>query len=301
MGLKKLAKNFTSISSFIWRHPLASKNKLKAFYNFFSWQLFQSFNSHPVKHQFVSDSILVVEKGMVGATGNIYTGLAEFEDMAFILHVLRQDDLFVDAGANVGAYTILASKNCGAASYSYEPVPETFSFLKRNVITNEINEKVHLRQAGLSDLRGKLYFTSHLDSMNHVATNQKDLHNTIEVPVLCLDEELGEKIPQVIKIDVEGFEWKVLNGALRILSSHQLKAIIIELNGSAAKFGFSEESIHSLLCENGFRPYKYEPFFKRFTLLETYGQFNTIYIKDLVWVEERVRTSKSFNVLGKRI
>lgn len=300
MRFRQLTKRFFSICTFIWNHPLASKNKPRALYNFFSWQISQSLYRRPVKRRFVSESFLVIEKGMVGATGNIYTGMAEFEDMAFLLHVLRPDDIFVDAGANVGAYTILASKNCGATTFAYEPVPETFSFLKRNVIINELTGKVHLSQAGLSDLTGKLYFTSHLDSMNHVAT-EKDLSNAIQVPVVCLDDELGEKTPQVVKIDVEGFEWKVLNGALRILSSAQLKAIIIELNGSALKYGFSEDSIHSLLYENGFRPYNYDPFSKRFTLLETFGQYNTIYIKDMNWVEERVRTSKGFRVLGMTI
>lgn len=51
---------------------------------------------------------------MTGATGNIYVGLHEFEDMAFLLHVLRRTDLFVDVGANIGSYTILAGGAAGA-------------------------------------------------------------------------------------------------------------------------------------------------------------------------------------------
>jgi hypothetical protein len=42
-------------------------------------------------------------------SGNIYAGLHEFGDMAFVLHFLRAGDLFADVGANIGSYTVLAS------------------------------------------------------------------------------------------------------------------------------------------------------------------------------------------------
>ena len=62
-------------------------------------------------------------------TGNIYCGLAEFADMAFVLHVLRAGDLFVDIGANAGAYTLLASSVAGAKTTCFEPVPATYARL----------------------------------------------------------------------------------------------------------------------------------------------------------------------------
>ena len=47
---------------------------------------------------------------------NYYLGLAEYEEMAFLIHALKKDDVFVDCGANLGLYTILASKVIGANS-----------------------------------------------------------------------------------------------------------------------------------------------------------------------------------------
>ena len=70
---------------------------------------------------------------MTGATGNIYAGLHEFADMAFTLHFLRPDDLFMDVGANVGSYTLLASGVCKARTISFEPYPETMAALRRNI------------------------------------------------------------------------------------------------------------------------------------------------------------------------
>jgi predicted RNA methylase len=70
---------------------------------------------------------------MTGATQKIYCSLQEFEDMALLLHVLRPGDLFVDVGANVGSYTILAAGVCGANVISIEPVPSTFTHLADNI------------------------------------------------------------------------------------------------------------------------------------------------------------------------
>ena len=53
---------------------------------------------------------------------NIYRGLFEYEDMLFLLHALRPENIFVDVGANVGAYTILSSKVVNAKSVAFEPM-----------------------------------------------------------------------------------------------------------------------------------------------------------------------------------
>jgi hypothetical protein len=51
---------------------------------------------------------------MKGAAHFIYPGVCEFEEMAFVLHYARPTDLFVDVGANIGAYTVLAAGASGA-------------------------------------------------------------------------------------------------------------------------------------------------------------------------------------------
>jgi hypothetical protein len=86
---------------------------------------------------------------MTGATGNIYSGLHEFEDMGFLLHFLRPDDLFVDIGANIGSYTILASAAIGAATIAFEPVPDTHEWLRLNVAINNVDNKVERRREAL--------------------------------------------------------------------------------------------------------------------------------------------------------
>ena len=85
---------------------------------------------------------------MTGATGNIYTGLHEFQEMSFLLHMLRHDDLFVDVGANIGSYTVLASAVIGAKSISIEPIPNAFRNLMQNIILNDIKVRVTAHNMG---------------------------------------------------------------------------------------------------------------------------------------------------------
>ena len=289
-----------NIVQFIWRHPLASKNRLLAFKRFFSWQIRQNLHPRPETVTFVEDSVLVVEKGMEGATGNIYTGLLEFSDMAFLLHVLRSGDTFVDIGANVGVYTILAAKNIGADVISFEPIPTTFSRLKRNVEANHAGGKVELNRCGIGDHADTLRFTTGMDCVNHVlAENERNEgSDTVEVPIQTLDELLKGRQPEMLKIDVEGYEWPALNGAKSVLSSPSLKAIIIELNGSGQRYGYDDDKIHQLLVSYGFFPYSYEPFTREVKREAGYGEHNTIYLKDTDWTVSRTKSAKKFSVLN---
>jgi hypothetical protein len=97
--------------------------------------------------RFANDTRLLVCRGMVGATGNLYVGLQEFEEMAFMLHQLRPDDVFVDVGANVGAYTLLAG-TAGARCVAFEPVPATFRALRDNVRLNGLQTRVRVVRSG---------------------------------------------------------------------------------------------------------------------------------------------------------
>ena len=76
---------------------------------------------------YVGDTRLFVTRGMTGATGNWYCGLHEVDEMGFVLHALRPGDLFVDVGANIGSYTVLAAGAVGADAIAVEPVPTTFT------------------------------------------------------------------------------------------------------------------------------------------------------------------------------
>src|SRR5437868_4075814 len=107
--------------NFITRHPLNEQRKLKAIGRWLTWQVGSRLVPGPVAVNFVNDTMLLVSPGMTGATGNVYAGLHEFQDMAFVLHLLRQGDCFIDVGANIGSYTVLAGGGIGARCIAIEP------------------------------------------------------------------------------------------------------------------------------------------------------------------------------------
>jgi FkbM family methyltransferase len=284
-----------NVLKYIYNHPFNAENKMGGILKFFKWQINCLLNPYPILYTYTENARFIIKKGLAGATGNLYCGLMEYEDMAFLLHFLRSNDLFIDIGANVGAYTILASSEINAKTIAIEPVPSTYKNLMDNILINNIQEKVNALNIGLGSKNGKLKFTKSFDSVNHVATENET--DTIEVDIDTLDTILlKEQCPILLKIDVEGFETEVIKGADTTLLNKSLKAIIIELNGSGQRYGYDERQIHNKLLEHGFKPYNYNPKTRQLIELETFGTHNTIYLRDKEYVEERIKSARKIKI-----
>jgi FkbM family methyltransferase len=292
----------TRTLGFIFKHPLGGKHPLKSISRLMKWQLQCSiFPSKLFIKEFIGPIKFYAIKGLTGITGNIYVGLHEFDDMMFLLHLLRRDDTFFDVGANVGAYTLLASGVCKAKSIALEPIKATFNLLNLNLQLNKLNGVVAINSAA-GAIKGTLEFTSENDTTNHVvAINERVKNGIVSVPVLTIDSLNVNSLPILIKIDVEGFETEVLKGMEDTLNSPSLKAIIIELNGSGARYGYDEEKIHDLLRLKGFSPSRYNPFKRILSALENHGHENTIYCRDLDFINERLATAECIPVMGELI
>ncbi len=236
---------------------------------------------------------------MTGATGNWYCGLHEVMEMAFVLHVLRASDLFVDVGANVGSYSVLATGGVGARSLALEPVPSTFGRLVRNAQINGFGDKMTCMQVGVSSSPGTLAFTADLDTVNHVVGPGEDVA-AVKVNVTSLDALLPERDAAVIKIDVEGHELAVLQGAHAVLSSPCLLAVVMETNGSGSRYGIGDEGLFSCMAQHGFDCYQYDPF-ARELLVSDGGDGNSIFVRDIEAVRERIRSAPRFALVNGEI
>ena len=294
-------KKLSNIIKFIFEHPLSGRHKLKAIYKFLKWQTSQLIYRRLVVKPFVGNTRLWAIKGMEAATGNIYTGLHEFNEMGFLLHFLQPEDNFVDVGANIGAYSILASGVAGARSISIEPVPATFKVLQKNIELNSLNTKILALNMGIGSGEKDLYFTDNKSTCNHVVLNvNQPEKGLVKVTVNSLEKLLeNEQVPSLIKIDVEGFEQEVINGAGKILRNENLKAIIIELIGGGERYGFDEENIHGQLLKYGFLPYQYFPFERRLTNTTTQLTNNSIYLRDIEFVKNRIKNARPVSVFSE--
>jgi FkbM family methyltransferase len=285
------------------RHPLAARDKLSAARRYLSWQLATRILPGEYILPFANGARLVVRRSLTGATGNVYFGLHEFEEMAFVCHFLRPGDLFVDIGANVGTYTVLGAAVGGADAYAYEPVPATLKHLEANVAVNGLGERVKIRRVALGGSAGVIRVTQDEGATNHVAAASDSTEATTEVPVVRLDDDLGGRVPTLIKMDVEGFEEEVLGGASRVLADRNLRAIIVEINGQGQRYGSSDEAVRQHLRAAGFERMSYDAFDRALVAARPLADprrvsDNELYVRDAAFVQERVRSAPPVNVVG---
>ena len=288
-----------STLSFIWNHPLNRSDRLGAIGRYVRWQISARISPGPIGIRFVEDTLLLASPGMTGATGNYYCGLHELSDMGFVLHALRPGDLFLDVGANIGSYTVLAAGAAGARVIAVEPIPETCERLRKNVAVNGLADRVLLVNKGLAAREGELRFTATLDCVNHVAVDGESEH-CIAVPVTTIDHLCRETIPSIIKIDVEGFEDQVLAGAAKTLSSPAVLAVVMETNRSGARYGKRDDALFAEMRRLGFVPCGYDAI-ERNIVTEATGLGNTIFIRNPHALLPRLKSAKKYRLINGEI
>lgn len=252
---------------FVLTHPMNRGSPVSALSRYVKWQVECRLRSEIV-FDWIQGAKLVVRRGMTGATGNIYCGLHEFVDMRFVLDTLEPEELFVDAGANIGSYTVLASKVSGAQTISIEADPDTVEALRRNIRINDIGNRVKIVNVAVGAIVGIVPFTIGQDTRNRVAS-AKDTY-TRNVTMRTLDDVLEGEVPNVIKIDVEGFETDVLKGAKKTLDGDGLRAIIIEN---------TDRSARDILEKSGFEQLFYDPTSKVLRSTPLFESKNSLWIR----------------------
>jgi FkbM family methyltransferase len=293
-------RSLAKVINHLYSHPLNRGGRLQAINRFFRWQVASRLMPWPIAFPFVDDMMLFAKRGMHGATGNWYCGLDEYRDMAFVLHFLRAEDCFVDVGANVGSYSVLAGGAAGAEVVAIEPIPTTFRHLRANLALNGLVDRVMCHNVGISDSNGVLRFTSDLGTVNHVVFGDED-RRSISVPVFKLDELVGcKKVPRLIKLDVEGHESAVLRGGEETLACAGVAAVIMETNGSGSRYGVDDEVLFQFMKRLDFTPFSYEPTTRRLAV-ERVSVGNTIFVRDRDFVESRVSSSKTYRLINGRI
>lgn len=150
----------------------------------------------------------------------ILGGTYEPEQTALFERLLRPGHTVLDVGANVGYYTLLASVLVGDAGrvHAFEPEPRNAGFLRRHVSINR-RGNVRVEQAALSDRAG----TARFDFGSGSGTGHLAEAGALEVRTLRLDDYCAEHglAPDAVKIDVEGAEMSVLEGARETFARHR--------------------------------------------------------------------------------
>ena len=159
----------------------------------------------------------------------------------FIKDNLKKGQVFYDIGANVGYFSLLASKLVGGRGtvYAFEPSPENIKYLEKNIKINKISNVVVIPKA-IMDVSGKI------DLYNNVVPGHTSTIGTgekLSVEAVALDD-LKLRKPDFIKIDVEGAEMNVLKGMKKLLETDKELTIIVE--------SFNQDAIE-FLVDRGFK------------------------------------------------
>jgi len=189
---------------------------------------------------------------------SIYLGTFEPAETRLVTGYLQKGMTLVDVGANVGYFTALGAQIVGPDGRvaAFEPSPYAFGRLSAMVLENRFAH-VDCVNAGLSNASGQLKLYLGKDSHNHSPTmvpHENTSETSVAVQVLDLEmERLGIERIDLLKIDVEGYEQKVLAGACRLLLERRIKAILCEFNEEwLNRAGSSGAQLEQLLTGVGF-------------------------------------------------
>lgn len=281
-------------------HPMRRGSKWNAVRSFIQTQLGARLVQGDVCVPFPNQTRLLIPPHMKGSFHYIWPGIYDYEEMSFLMHFLRPEDLFIDAGANIGVYTVLASGVAGARTIAFEPGEFAYQYLTSNIRLNDLSALVTARNMALGKQEGKIRFTAGLGTENHVIQDKNPAAG-VEVLLTTLDAQLKELEPAVIKIDVEGFEQDVVAGGLGCLAKPSLRALIIERVGNADKYGQDEISLHKSIRDQGFAPCAYSPATRTLQPVSEDATGNIIYVRGLPSAAARLREAAAYQFAGRSI
>lgn len=168
--------------------------------------------------------------------------------------------IFVDVGANIGVHTLFAAALVGEKGvvHAIEPHPYTGELLRSNLEINGFLEKVKLHGCAAGDeILNEIsfeYFPEHPGMSGFTVSGlRKSMFNgtveRIKVPCVTLDSLLEEVNyrADLVKIDVEGFELKVLQGSKALIENNQNVCFLIEFESSLIKDTMGESAIKDTL------------------------------------------------------
>jgi len=155
------------------------------------------------------------------STHGCWLGSYEFDKQQQLISHVQRGNVFYDIGAHVGFYTLLAAHLVGQQGhvYSFEPLPQNLQFLRKHIAMNHFSN-VKVFDAAV----GKESGVGHFKIAQSTSMGSLDSHGELSVAIVAIDELIAQgKLlpPTVLKIDVEGAEYMVLQGAMQTLKIHK--------------------------------------------------------------------------------
>lgn len=192
--------------------------------------------------------------------GDIYYGVGfEQGELSIVNRFVQNGDVFLDVGANIGIYTLLASRLVGENGrvHSFEPQSDVYDLLRSNINLNQcLNVITNPVAVGEQNGETQIFINAQNALSSLGRTNRGVVLRSQKVPLVTLDEYAGSmeiSKADFLKIDVEGFEGHVLRGAAGLLNASPNLVVMSELaKKNFAPLGFSIEETLNWMRAQGF-------------------------------------------------
>lgn len=200
-------------------------------YNFYFW-LYSKINKSKIIIREIQGSKMYLDLNDLGLSKHLFFyGIREPECTRIMQKILKKNMNIVDIGANIGYYALMEAKKIGEKGkvYAIEPFPPNFELLKKNIVLNNY-KNIEVFNLAISDKKGiaKMYISEKHNLCNMMDSNISDF---VEVPTITLDDFLKNKrIPDLIRMDIEGFEYYVIDGMQNTLKKCKNCNIFIEVH-----------------------------------------------------------------------
>jgi len=155
-------------------------------------------------------------------------------ESSIVANILRQGDSFIDVGANIGYYSMLASKRVGKTGsvISLEPDPDNFALLEKNITRNKC-ANVSAKNMAAGSERGEITLYKSADNFGdhctYPGTHSAEEATVSVIPLYDIIKEYGVR-PRLIKIDCQGYEKQIFDGLSQAFDTPETEpeAIILE-------------------------------------------------------------------------
>lgn len=156
----------------------------------------------------------------------------------------------IDVGAHVGLWSRVLARYFEHVE-AFEPVPEHIECLKKNT---EAFNNITITPFAASDRTGEILFNSGSDNSGNACAAKFPSDITSSVEGVRLDDEAGWCVNiDLIKIDVEGYEIRVVRGAEQIIKDQKPVVVIEQKPGNAERYGYAQHEARDLLLSWGMR------------------------------------------------
>jgi len=249
--VRQTLRDVQAVTTFIWNHPANRERRLRSLLRSVRFQLKGRMGRRTITPIGIHGR-MYADLHWTGASKVVYANPPDWAEMQAWRRILKPGDIFLDVGSNVGSYALWAA-DLGAEVIAVEPDANAVARLRENIGLSQFD--VEVLQCALGRKLGSSFLTTGLDTVNHLVMNPTP--DSQMIAVRTVDDVLGERYAAGVKIDVEGAERLVLEGATKALEQHRIGYLQLEWNEmSRCVLNEDRKPVHGLLRSFGYRLYR---------------------------------------------